>query len=320
MKRSCSFTENHYNGNSSAEQISMVAPAPALIHLEGYPMEYALKPNSGGIDVSATLTCGQVFQWHRLPDGRWAGVIRDTPVQVWQEADTLHCRTVLPPDRLRAYFRLDDDLDEIYGAFPEDALLQQAVSAFRGMRIVQQDTWECLLSFLCATNANIPRIRQMIAALCRGYGQEVDDGLFTFPAPASLAEASESDLRNLRLGYRARYIQQAACLIQSGEFDLEELQGLDYSAAHMRLCALPGVGPKVADCVCLFSLGWLRAVPVDTWVRKLVQAREPSLRSYRAMADFARHWLGPYAGYAQQYLFHYVRTLGNAPGERRHVG
>lgn len=279
-------------------------------------MEYTLKANRGGIDLGATLSCGQVFQWYRLPGGRWAGVICDTPVQVWQEADTLHCRTTLPPHRLRAYFRLDDDLEEIYASFPEDSLLRQAVSAFRGMRLLRQDTWECLLSFLCATNANIPRIRQMIASLCQGYGQEVNDGLFTFPTPASLAEATESDLRSLKLGYRARYILQAARLIQSGEFDLEGLHGLDYPPAHTRLCALPGVGPKVADCVCLFSLGWLRAVPVDTWVRRLVQVREPSLRSYRAMADFARLWLGPYAGYAQQYLFHYVRTLGNASAER----
>lgn len=273
-------------------------------------MAYALEPNRGGIHLDATLGCGQVFQWHRLPDGAWRGIVGGTAVRVWQKGDALHCRTTLPPDRLRTYFRLNDDLSAIYAAFPEDALLRRSVSAFRGMRLLQQDAWECLLSFLCATNASIPRIRQMVAALCGQYGPDIGDGLHAFPAPESLAAATESDLRNLRLGYRARYILRTARLISNGEFALEELQRLDYQTAHARLRALPGVGPKVADCVCLFSLGHLQAVPVDTWVRRLVLRHAPSLRSYRALAEFARSWLRPYAGYAQQYLFHYVRTSG----------
>jgi len=276
---------------------------------------HALRPKSGGMHLDATLGCGQVFQWHRLPDGRWQGVISGAPVRVWLERGTLHCDATVPADRLRAYFRLDDDLEEIYGAFPDDALLRQSVSAFRGMRILQQDLWECLLSFLCATNANIPRIRGMIAALCQRYGPDIGDGLHGFPTAGSLAKAEEEDLRSLRLGYRARTILQTARMVSSGQFDLEILPLLDYRTAHARLCTLPGVGPKVADCVCLFSLGWLEAVPVDTWVRRLVQKQEPSLRSYQAMAEFARSWLGPYAGYAQQYLFHYVRTLGDVEAE-----
>lgn len=274
-------------------------------------MRHALKPRSGGIHLDATLGCGQVFQWYRLPGGGWKGVIGGAPVRVWLDGDALRYDSTLPPDRIRAYFRLDDDLVEIYETFPDDALLRQSVAAFRGMRIVQQDLWECLLSFLCATNANIPRIRGMVASLCQRYGPDIGHGLHGFPTARSLAEAEEAGLRNLRLGYRARPVLQTARLVASRQFDLENLRLLDYRTAHARLCALPGVGPKVADCVCLFSLGWLQAVPVDVWVRRLVQRQEPSLRSYQAMAEFARSWLGPYAGYAQQYLFHYVRTTGN---------
>jgi len=265
-----------------------------------------LSPNRGGIDLAATLGCGQVFQWYSDGAGGWRGIVDGAPVRARQEGGALVCDSPLPAGRIRAYFRLDDNLEAIYASFPDDA--QQAVAAFRGMRLVQQDLWECLLSFVCATNANIPRIHKMIAALCRRYGDEAEKELYSFPTAASLAAANEGDLRALGLGYRAAHLLAMARRVDGGLFDLSELTRMDYASAHARLQALPGVGPKVADCVCLFSLGHLRAVPVDTWVRRMVQRRAPGLRSYRAMAEFAQAWLGPYAGYAQQYLFHYERT------------
>lgn len=271
-------------------------------------MTYTLH-SIGGLNLDAVLHCGQAFQWRRDAVGCWRGVIGGAIARVWQQGDTLVCESSLPPEQVNAYFRLDDDLRAIYETFPQDEEMRNAVAAFRGMRLVRQGLWECILSFICATNANIPRIDKMLAALCGRYGRPLDEHLRAFPDPSALALASEDDLRALRLGYRAGYVLQTARQVDSGQFHLDELRGMEYEVACKRLQLLPGVGPKVADCICLFSLGHLQAVPVDVWVRRMVLRRAPGLRSYAEMAEFARGWLGPYAGYAQQYLFHYERTL-----------
>ncbi|MGB9594449.1 MAG: DNA-3-methyladenine glycosylase family protein [Anaerolineae bacterium] len=269
--------------------------------------ELTFLPASGGINLTETLRCGQSFLWRAEPDGAWRGVIGGAGVRVWQQGDALACDTSLPPEVVAAYFRLDDPLDAIYATFPPDPVLQQAVEAYRGMRLVRYEVWDAVLSFLCATNTNIPRIDRMLGALAARFGERLADDLSALPRPQRLAASSEGELRDLGLGYRAAYVLQAARKVDSGQFDLDALAGMDYEAAHVHLQALPGVGPKVADCICLFALGHLQAVPVDVWVRRILSQRKAGLRAYRAMGDFAREWLGPYAGYAQQYLFHYER-------------
>lgn len=269
-------------------------------------MPYIL-PASGGINLNETLRCGQSFLWRAEPDGAWRGVIGGGAVRVWQEGDALVCDTALPPETVAAYFRLDDPLDAIYATFPDDPMLWQAVEAYRGMRLVRYELWDAILSFVCATNANIPRIDRMLGAMAARFGEPLGDGFYALPRPRRLAVLTEGELRALGLGYRAAYVLGAAWVVDSGRFDLGALAAMDYEAAHARLQALPGVGPKVADCVCLFALGHLQAVPVDVWVKRILARHRVGLRSYRAMADFAREWLGPYAGYAQQYLFHYER-------------
>lgn len=269
-------------------------------------MRYIL-PASGGINLNETLRCGQSFLWRAEPDGAWRGVISGGAVRVWQQGDALACDTALPTEVVAAYFRLDDPLDAIYATFPDDPMLQQAVAAYRGMRLVRYQVWDAVLSFLCATNANIPRIDRMLGALAARFGEPLGDGFHALPHPHRLAALAEGELRALGLGYRAAYVLGAARMVDSGRFDLGALATMDYEAAHAHLQALSGVGPKVADCVCLFALGHLQAVPVDVWVKRILARQRARLRSYRAMADFAREWLGPYAGYAQQYLFHYER-------------
>jgi N-glycosylase/DNA lyase len=270
-------------------------------------MRYVLQTD-GELNLNATLSCGQAFQWHRDASGGWRGVIHGALAKVWQEGDALICESALKPEQVRAYFRLDDDLGDIYATFPQEDGMRDALAAFRGMRLVRQGLWECILSFVCATNSNIPRIGKMIGALCARYGELLDTDTHAFPDPSVLAAATENELRSLGLGYRAAYVLSTARQVDSGQFDLDRVGGMDYERAHASLQSLAGIGPKVADCVCLFSLGHLQAVPVDVWVKRMVLQRAPSLRSYRDMADFARRWLGLNAGYAQQYLFHYERT------------
>ncbi len=274
-------------------------------------MPYIL-PASGGINLDETLRCGQSFLWRAEPGGAWRGVIGGALVRVWQQGDALACETSLPPETVAAYFRLDDPLDAIYATFPDESALREAVATYRGMRLVRYELWDAVLSFVCATNANIPRIDKMLGAMAARFGEHVADGFYALPRASVLAALSEGDLRALGLGYRAAYVVGTARMVDSGRFDLDALASLDYEAAHARLQALPGVGPKVADCVCLFALGHLQAVPVDVWMKRILARRGAGLRSYRQTAEFARAWLGPYAGYAQQYLFHYER-MRNAP-------
>ncbi len=274
-------------------------------------MAYTL-PAPGGINLAATLGCGQTFLWCAEPDGTWRGVIGGAVVRVRQQGEAVACDTALPPVAVSAYFRLDDPLDAIYATFPSDPVLRLAVETYRGMHLVHHELWDAVLSFVCATNANIPRINGMLGALALRFGERLDDDLYALPRPQRLAASSADELRELGLGYRATYVLQTARMVDSGRFDLDALTGMAYESAHSRLRALPGVGPKVADCICLFGLGHLQAVPVDVWIRRVLLRRKPGLRSYRAMAQFARAWLGPYAGYAQQYLFHHER-MQSAP-------
>lgn len=266
----------------------------------------------GGINLDETLRCGQTFLWRAEPGGAWSGVIGGEPVRVWQQGDALACDTALPPEAVATYFRLDDPVDAIYATFPDDPMLRRAVETYRGMRLVRYALWDAVLSFICATNANIPRIDKMLGALAVRFGEQLADDLYALPGAHRLAASSEQELGALGLGYRAPSVLQTARMVDSGQFALGQLAGMDYASARRRLQSLRGVGPKVADCVCLFSLGHLQAVPVDVWMKRILLQRNPGLRSYRALADFARAWLGPYAGYAQQYLFHYER-MRNAP-------
>jgi len=274
----------------------------------------ALSSAAGPFDLASTLTCGQVFRWHGGEDGWWQGVIQDRAVWVRQETDALMVRSSLPEEgSLRRYFRLDDDLEAIYRSFPQDPRLDAAVVRYRGLRLIRQDPWDCAVSFVCATFCHVPRIRRMVDALCRNYGDPIGWEQFGSPRPERLAGATESELRALGLGYRALNVLDLARRVEDGRLDLDELRKKPYQEATAKLRGVRGIGHKVADCVALFSLDHLSAVPVDVWMERVLKARAPELRSYKELADFARVEFGPFAGYAQQYLFHQARM---EPGER----
>jgi N-glycosylase/DNA lyase len=268
-------------------------------------------------DLAATLNCGQAFRW-RWRDPYWAGVIGTHWVRLRSTSGSIMAAVTSPVadwNWLTHYLQLDLDLSRVVRTFPDDEPMRTAVAACRGLRLLRQDPWECLASFILSSTKQIVQIQQVIARLCEMYGEPlaVAPGwppAALFPSPACLARATETELRACRMGFRAPYLLASARAIVDGQCDLARLQTLPLEVARAELMQLPGVGRKVADCVLLFACGFQSAFPVDVWVMKaLRQLYFPRRRvGLPRLHRFAATHFGPFAGYAQQYLFHYMRT------------
>jgi N-glycosylase/DNA lyase len=268
-------------------------------------------------NLAATLSSGQAFRW-RADAGGWTGIIGNHWVRLSSQPSSITAETAEPVSDwawLTDYLQLDLDLGGVLQSFPQDEPMQAAVAACRGLHLLRQDPWECLASFILSSTKQIVQIQQIIALLCRRYGEPVavplgQEPAQAFPCPARLAEVSESDLRACKMGFRAPYLLATARRIASGEVELASLRGLPFQTARAQLMALPGVGPKIADCVLLFAYGCPSAFPVDVWVMKALRQLYFARKRVplRRLRKFATEHFGPNAGYAQQYLFHYVRT------------
>ena len=282
-----------------------------------------LIPFGQTLDLRSTLESGQTFRWRR--EGDWYyGVVFSNVVKLRHDRDGLEffCapddESTLEP-LLRDYLRLQDDLGSIYRSINTDERIGAAIASYRGMRVVRQDPWECLVSFVCSSNSNIPRITTNVEDLSNSFGRPIALGEHvrcTFPTPEALAEAGEQRLRELGLGFRAKYVAPIATIIAKGGLDLFALREAAYADALEALTSLPGVGDKVANCVMLFSLDKQEAFPVDVWIDRclrewyldgLVEDKKPSRKDMRL---WAQEHFGPYAGYANQYLFHDRRLRG----------
>ncbi|MBI2190417.1 MAG: hypothetical protein HYU36_00360 [Planctomycetes bacterium] len=258
-------------------------------------------------DLRTTLLSGQVFRYTEIDDA-FLLRIRDRIIRLRQAGNRLEFHGC-DPEFLRHFFHLDLDLAAVQAALGREPRLRGAVQAFPGLRVMRQDPWECLVSFILSAFSNIPRIRKNIEAICRLYGRPITlDGhkSFSFPRPGTLRD--EGELRRAGTGYRARHLVALNGLTPS--LGLERLRSLPYEEAKGSLMELPGVGEKVADCVLLFSLGFTQAFPVDVWIKRVMQEYYFKGRTVpdRAIRQHAADHFGPYAGYAQQYLFHYART------------
>ena len=277
-------------------------------------------------DLDFSLCCGQVFRWKKIGDW-WYGVVGSKVLKVRQCGPELEFENA-DADFIRCYFGLNDDLTQIIQCIDKDPYIRQALQHFRGLRIVRQVPWECLISFICATYKSIAAIELMLNKLSNKCGEKkVFDGLefYTFPTIDRLANASEIGLRDCGLGYRAKYVQATARKIHDERIDLEVLKSKPYLEARKVLLNFPGVGLKVADCVSLFSLEKMEAFPVDVWVKRVVLnhyadqfppefVKKMSSRNsltnwgYEKIRNFAQGYFSYYAGYAQEYLYHYERT------------
>lgn len=239
-------------------------------------------------------------------------------VRLSQDGDFIRAETVLPQEDwgwLTTYLQLDAELDRVIQTFPPDPPLAEAVAACRGLRLLRQDPWECLASFILSSTKQIVQIRQIVATLCARFGEPVTapEGAapaWGFPSATRLAACTEAELRSCKAGFRAPYLLGAARAVAEGRVDLDDLTRVPLAEARSRLMSLPGVGRKIADCVLLFAGGFGQAFPVDVWVLRALRELYPNCRRMppRRLLAFCEAHFGPYAGYAQQYLFHYRRT------------
>ncbi len=271
-------------------------------------------------DLAATLDSGQVFRW-REQNGTWSGVVDRRGVRLTQTRDGIHAETDAAPADwrwLRDYLQTEVDLDAVLKTFPDDAPMRNAIAACRGLRVLRQEPWECLASFILSSTKQIVQIRQIVALLCERFGERLaprpsfsSDCYYSFPTPAKIAHSTEAELRACKMGFRAPHLLAAARQIADGKLDLEQPRRLPLTEAREALMKLRGVGGKIADCVLLFAYGFDAAFPVDVWVeRALRQLYFPRRRvSEKKLCHFAATHFGPHAGYAQQYLFHYMRKI-----------
>jgi N-glycosylase/DNA lyase len=277
-------------------------------------------------DLAATLGCGQAFRW-QVHQGAWEGVIAGRWVHLESRGDGIAAQTATPPvdwHWLVHYLQADIDLDSILRAFPDDEPMRMSVTACRGLRLLRQDPWESLASFILSSTKQIVQIQQIIELLCERFGAVVaippgHEPVYTFPTAERLASASEAELRGCKMGFRAPNLLATARKVAGGEIDLATLGSRPVEEARERLTELPGVGPKIANCVLLFGYGFQQAFPVDVWVMKaLRQLYFPKRRPRpERLRRFVATYFGANAGYAQQYLFHFMRTKGRLPNTAR---
>jgi len=264
-------------------------------------------------DLAATLDSGQVFRWQRVGDA-WHGVLGKHLLQLTPTRNGIHARAAAPVNDwgfLREFLQTDVDLAAILKTFPDDEPMRRSVAACRGLRLLRQDPWECLASFILSSTKQIVQIRQIVALLCERYGvATLGAGYACFPSVQRIAATTETELRECKMGFRAPSLLNAARRIADGQLDLERIRTLDYAAARAELMTLHGVGEKIADCVLLFAYGFDTAFPVDVWIERALQELYFPRRcaSGQRLRRFAATHFGPHAGYAQQYLFHYIRT------------
>lgn len=246
-------------------------------------------------NLAETLDCGQAFRWSENSDGSYSGFFLDNFLHISEESEGRFLFHGVSEEQFtdvwKKYFDLETDYGELKKRFSEDRILADACRFAPGIRLLRQDPWESLCSFIISQNNNIPRIKGIINRLCEKYGR--------FPGAEDLSSETPETLGWLRAGFRAKYIADASERVASGKTDLAVVSSMPYDDAKKELMKIKGVGPKVADCVLLFGMHRTEAFPVDVWIRRVMAAFYPD-----GMPECTKG----FEGTAQQYLFHYVRS------------
>ena len=260
-------------------------------------------PDIAWLDLSVTFDCGQCFRWREDEDGSFTGFIGSTPCRAWMEGEDLHVRSLdgCSPETLAEeagrYFAFDMDYGMINRKLSEDPVMKEAIEYSGRIRVLDQPFFETLISFIISQNNNIPRIRKIIEALCEKYGEK-KGSMYAFPTPQQLKDVTADDYFRLRMGFRAKYVYDAVCKVLSGEIDPAAIEEMDHDTAAAYLEKIKGVGPKVADCVLLFSCRKYDSLPKDVWINRRIRLM---------FGDGLPECIRGYEGIAQQYIFQYAR-------------
>ena len=258
-------------------------------------------------NLEYTLECGQIFRINK--ENNWYYInARDKFFKICQVKNEIEFHGV-DEEFIIHFFSLDENLSKILKEINKDEYIKKSIDKYRGLRILRQDPWECLISFICSTASNIPRIKSKLKALSESFGKKVSlDGVgnYAFPEPGNINNYNK--IVNAKTGFRAKYIFEANNTVSIKK--LNSLRVQSYESAKNELKKINGVGDKVADCVLLFSLGFHQALPVDTWIKKTIQLLyfDNSTVSNEKIRAFGLDYFGTYAGYAQQYLFMFSRN------------
>ena len=259
-------------------------------------------------NIEDTINSGQVFLWKKI-NSKWYGINGKKTLILEDKLD-------VKSREIHNFFRFDDDFQKIKKQLSKDNVMKKAISNFPGMRILRQDPFQCYISFIVSSNSNIPNIQTRLQKLSQRFGErKMIDGMefFLFPKPEKLANASITDIAKCGLGYRTKYVKKAAIAVDKGMINFSSLKKLDYQEARDSLCQVFGIGKKVADCILLFSLDKLEAVPLDRWVLRILQkyyskefqitTKTITEKTYDDLHDKIVDHFGKYAGYGQQFLF-----------------
>ena len=260
------------------------------------------------INIDNTINSGQVFLWKKI-DSKWYGVDGKKILILEEKLD-------VKSKDIHNFFRFDDDFQRIKKQLSKDKVMKKAINNFPGMRILRQDPFQCYISFIVSSNSNIPNIQTRLQKLSQKFGEKMiidKNEFFLFPKPEKLANASINEIAKCGLGYRTKYVKKAAIAVNKGTIDFPSLKKQDYQEARDSLCQVFGIGKKVADCILLFSLDKLEAVPLDRWVLRILQkyyskefqisTKTITEKTYDELHNKIVDHFGEYAGYGQQFLF-----------------
>lgn len=253
------------------------------------------------LDLDLTLDCGQAFRWQRQEDGSYKGVAGGHFLHILKENDNIIFKNTTKEafeNFWCNYFDLEKDYDAICQTLKQDKLLSSTIDEYYGIRILNQDSWEALCSFVISQQNNIKRIKLIIDRLCKAYGDEVAPDYYSFPSAEVLAKLTVEDFEALGTGYRAKYLEKLAKDVASGEIDLDKIKKLPLDEARKELLNIYGVGIKVANCALLFGFGFYSCFPIDVWMKRVMEYYPKGLPKCFDGIE----------GIAQQYLFHWARN------------
>ncbi len=253
------------------------------------------------LDLDLTLDCGQAFRWEKQEDGSWSGVVKGVFLNISKTDDTVLLKNTTKENFENIwldYFDFNKDYVKICDTLKQDSLLAPTVDEYYGIRILNQDSWEALCSFVISQQNNIKRIKGIISRLCKAYGDEVRSGFYSFPSAEKLSILTVADFEELGMGYRAKYLEKLSKDVADGKIDLEKIKALTLDEARKELLNIYGVGIKVANCTLLFGFGFYDAFPVDVWMKRVMEYYPDGLPKC----------FDGIGGIAQQYLFHWARN------------